>query len=216
LQAILFLFIFVVRNLGSHTVPPISSLLEIRRVLKPGGVLTLVYAHKTVAGWERLVEALRKTDFIVTQAWPLRDGNGEPFCPDGRRNLSVWPPNIVGMIKPQRWRINLATAVPYQRKIFVRILKDFEALAVGRYLVKLGREYITRGTTFGEAALLREAEAYGCCCRRYLESQALSEHDVRAGSYTHGMVGRQGKCLNLPRVLRLPGSDRLVEWRGPI
>jgi len=52
------------------------SLREIHRVLKPGGVLTLVYAHKTVAGWETLIEALRRAGFVVTQAWPLRTEMG--------------------------------------------------------------------------------------------------------------------------------------------
>lgn len=48
-----------------------QSLAEIYRVLKPGGILTLVYAHKTVKGWEVLVEALRSVGFVVQEAWPL-------------------------------------------------------------------------------------------------------------------------------------------------
>lgn len=52
------------------------SLAEIHRVLKPGGVLTMVYAHKTVTGWETLIEALRQAGFVVTQAWPLETERG--------------------------------------------------------------------------------------------------------------------------------------------
>lgn len=48
-----------------------KSLAEMHRVLKPDGVLTLVYAHKTVKGWEVLVEALRSVGFVVQEAWPL-------------------------------------------------------------------------------------------------------------------------------------------------
>jgi len=48
-----------------------KSLAEMHRVLKPEGVLTLVYAHKTVKGWETLVEALRTVGFVVQEAWPL-------------------------------------------------------------------------------------------------------------------------------------------------
>src|SRR5262249_16967612 len=44
---------------------------EANRVLKPGGVLAIVYAHKTTLGWATLVEALRAAGFIVTEAWPL-------------------------------------------------------------------------------------------------------------------------------------------------
>jgi putative DNA methylase len=40
-------------------------------VLKPGAPLVCVYAHKTVAGWATLIEALRSARFVVTEAWPL-------------------------------------------------------------------------------------------------------------------------------------------------
>jgi len=44
---------------------------EANRVLKPGGQMTVVYAHKTTLGWSTLVDALRTSGFIVTEAWPL-------------------------------------------------------------------------------------------------------------------------------------------------
>jgi len=44
---------------------------EAGRMLKPGGSLIVVYAHKTTLGWATLVEALRRAGFIVTEAWPL-------------------------------------------------------------------------------------------------------------------------------------------------
>jgi putative DNA methylase len=47
------------------------SLSEAARVLKPGGQLTVVYAHKTTLGWATLVNALRNAGFLVTEAWPL-------------------------------------------------------------------------------------------------------------------------------------------------
>jgi putative DNA methylase len=39
--------------------------------LKPGGQMTVVYAHKTTLGWSTLVDALRQAGFTVTEAWPL-------------------------------------------------------------------------------------------------------------------------------------------------
>ena len=48
-----------------------QSFHEANRVLKPGGSLVIVYAHKTTLGWATLVDALRKANFIVTEAWPL-------------------------------------------------------------------------------------------------------------------------------------------------
>ena len=44
---------------------------EIYRVLKPAGILTLVYTHSTLDGWETLIKAIRKSGFIITAAWPL-------------------------------------------------------------------------------------------------------------------------------------------------
>ena len=44
---------------------------EAHRILKPGAPMTVVYAHKTTLGWATLVDALRKSGFIVTEAWPL-------------------------------------------------------------------------------------------------------------------------------------------------
>lgn len=48
-----------------------QSFAEANRVLKPGGQMTVVYAHKTTLGWATLVDALRKAGFTVTEAWPL-------------------------------------------------------------------------------------------------------------------------------------------------
>ncbi|MGB4726507.1 MAG: hypothetical protein WBH86_03780 [Thermogutta sp.] len=48
-----------------------QSFAEANRVLKPGGSMVVVYAHKTTHGWSTLVDALRQAGFIVTEAWPL-------------------------------------------------------------------------------------------------------------------------------------------------
>lgn len=44
---------------------------EAHRVLKSGGIMVVVYAHKTTAGWATLVDALRRANFTITEAWPL-------------------------------------------------------------------------------------------------------------------------------------------------
>jgi putative DNA methylase len=44
---------------------------EASRVLKTGGTMVVVYAHKTTAGWTTLVDSLRRAGFIITEAWPL-------------------------------------------------------------------------------------------------------------------------------------------------
>lgn len=48
-----------------------KAFVEAWRVLKPGGQMIVVYAHKTMAGWTTLVDALRQAGFMVTEAWPM-------------------------------------------------------------------------------------------------------------------------------------------------
>ncbi len=48
-----------------------ASFIEAHRVLKQRGSLVCVYAHKTTTGWSTLVDALRKSGFTVSEAWPL-------------------------------------------------------------------------------------------------------------------------------------------------
>lgn len=48
-----------------------KSFKEIHRVLKPKGIATIVYAHKSTEGWETLINSLLDSGLIVTAAWPL-------------------------------------------------------------------------------------------------------------------------------------------------
>ncbi len=49
-----------------------KSFVEINRVLKPNGISTIVYAHKSTAGWETLVNSLLDSGLVVTGAWPIK------------------------------------------------------------------------------------------------------------------------------------------------
>ena len=48
-----------------------KSFQDIHRVLKPNGIVTIVYAHKSTAGWETLINSLLDSRLVVTAAWPL-------------------------------------------------------------------------------------------------------------------------------------------------
>lgn len=48
-----------------------KAFMEIHRVLKPNGIAVIVYAHKSTAGWESLVNSLLDSDLVVTGAWPI-------------------------------------------------------------------------------------------------------------------------------------------------
>jgi putative DNA methylase len=48
-----------------------ESFKEIHRILKPEGIATIIYAHKTTAGWETLLNSLVNAGLVVTSSWPL-------------------------------------------------------------------------------------------------------------------------------------------------
>lgn len=47
------------------------ALQEIYRMLKPGGIAIVVYAHKSVEGWETLINSLLDSGLVVGSAWPI-------------------------------------------------------------------------------------------------------------------------------------------------
>ncbi len=61
----------VVRDKDGYRALMEQSLREMHRVLRPDGILVLVYAHKTTAGWEALIDAILNTGFTITAAWPI-------------------------------------------------------------------------------------------------------------------------------------------------
>jgi len=44
---------------------------EIRRVLRPDGIAVIVFAHKTTAAWETVINALLKAGLYMTASWPI-------------------------------------------------------------------------------------------------------------------------------------------------
>jgi len=44
---------------------------ETARVLKPDGIATIVYTHKSTSGWETLINSLLDSGLVVTASWPV-------------------------------------------------------------------------------------------------------------------------------------------------
>ena len=95
------------------------SFQEACRVLKPGGPLVVVYAHKTTLGWSTLVEALRRASFTVTEVGPFncrricRAGRGRRLVdrPGGDRRRRCWWPRRHAAA---RWRCCAAPPSPVE------------------------------------------------------------------------------------------------------
>ena len=45
---------------------------EIARVLKPDGIATIVYTHKSTSGWEALINPLLESGLVPTASWLQR------------------------------------------------------------------------------------------------------------------------------------------------
>jgi adenine-specific DNA methylase len=44
---------------------------ECRRVLKPNGIMTLMFTHKATGAWDALTKGLMHAGFIITASWPI-------------------------------------------------------------------------------------------------------------------------------------------------
>ncbi|MCR4416752.1 MAG: DUF1156 domain-containing protein [Ignavibacteria bacterium] len=47
------------------------SFKEMYRILKPNGIAVIVYAHKSTAGWETVINALLDSGLVVNASWPI-------------------------------------------------------------------------------------------------------------------------------------------------
>ena len=48
-----------------------SIFAECRRVLKPEGIMTLMFTHKATGAWDALTKGLMEAGFVITASWPV-------------------------------------------------------------------------------------------------------------------------------------------------
>ena len=48
-----------------------SIFAECRRVLKPDGIMTLMFTHKATGAWDALTKGLMESGFVITASWPI-------------------------------------------------------------------------------------------------------------------------------------------------
>ncbi len=44
---------------------------ECRRVLKPNGIMTVMFTHKETDAWDALTKGMMEADFTITASWPV-------------------------------------------------------------------------------------------------------------------------------------------------
>lgn len=72
---------------------------EMYRVLKPDGILTMVYTHSSLDGWETLIKAIKKSGFVITAAWPLSTETAYRMTAQGKASVQ----SSIYMVA-QKWR----------------------------------------------------------------------------------------------------------------
>jgi putative DNA methylase len=70
---------------------------EANRVLKNDGIIVVVYAHKTTAGWSTLIDSLRRAKFTITEAFPI-----DTEQPGGLRSLRASLASSIFLIARKR------------------------------------------------------------------------------------------------------------------
>jgi putative DNA methylase len=53
-----------------------TAFCEFNRILKPSGIINIVYAHKSLDAWETIVNAILESGFYLTGSWPLHTERG--------------------------------------------------------------------------------------------------------------------------------------------
>ena len=76
-----------------------KAISEMYRVLKPDGVLSMVYTHSSLDGWETLIKAIQKSGFVITAAWPLSTETAYRMTAQGRASVQ----SSIYMVA-QKWR----------------------------------------------------------------------------------------------------------------
>lgn len=66
----------------------LSSLQQARRVVEPSGISTVVFAHKSTAGWEALLQAMVDAGWVVVASWPIDTERGSRTNAIGTASLA--------------------------------------------------------------------------------------------------------------------------------
>lgn len=61
---------------------------DARRVVRPAGIATIVFASKTTASWEAILKAVVEADWIITGSWPIDTEREARMAAQGQARLA--------------------------------------------------------------------------------------------------------------------------------
>ncbi|WP_287359324.1 DUF1156 domain-containing protein [Mesorhizobium sp.] len=74
---------------------------EVRRVLRPEGVLTVMFTHKKQEAWEALFTSLIEAGFTITATWPVKT-ESEHSLHQAKKNAAQSTVILVARVRPDR------------------------------------------------------------------------------------------------------------------
>ena len=117
---------------------------ECRRVLKPNGIMTLMFTHKAAGAWDALTTGLMKAGFAITASWPVNtEAPGSMHIKDkAAANSTIFlvcrPRERRGAEAETRW---WEDAEPLVAKAVRRRVEEFQKAGIGGvdlYLASFG------------------------------------------------------------------------------
>jgi adenine-specific DNA methylase len=169
---------------------------EIHRVLKPDGIAVIVFAHKTTAAWETVLQALLDAGLYMTASWPIHTEMQARL----RAQESAALASSIYMVCRKRTTEEIGD--------YTRVRREIEA-RVRERLAQFWEEGI-RGADFFMSAIGPAVEVFG----RYARVEKLSGEEVTVAElleYVRKVVAE----FALERILRgaeLSGVDPLTRF----
>lgn len=65
-----------------------KAFVRMHDLLNPGGIVVVVFAHKTTAAWETLINSLLAASLVVTASWPVDTEHGSRTAAQGAASLA--------------------------------------------------------------------------------------------------------------------------------
>ena len=114
---------------------------ECRRVIKPDGIMTVMFTHKSTDAWDALTTALIQAGFGITRTWPIKTESDSAINIMDRASakttiLLVCKPRSTNPT-PEPWHI-VETRIAQAVRTDIETLQDYGLTPVDQYLAAFG------------------------------------------------------------------------------